>query len=132
MDMKLLNAYMNHGRWLIGCPRCGAALEAEEKGVVCPVCWPAMRAVLYQPVENGLLRKVHDMQTIAETRELARNKKEIWIPIFPDERHEIEEILRCRPLPQNMNWIPSETLDDLRSQNEAHGDPLPKRMKARK
>lgn len=123
---------MNHGRWIVRCPRCNNHLQVDERDVICPVCWPGMKAKLYQPVENGLLRPVHDMQTIERTREQARQRGEVYLPEFPAERQEIEEILRCRRNIANMNWIPSETVQFLIDENVAHGDPLPERPKGRK
>lgn len=39
---------------------------------------------------------------------------------FPDNWREIVEVLRPRPV-ENMNWMPGETLEDLRAENFAHG-----------
>lgn len=42
--------------------------------------------------------------------------------IFPENKHEIEEILLKRPYPKNRNWLVTETANDLRRQNIEHGD----------
>jgi len=126
---KQINAFMNHGRWIFYCPRCGVGLPANEDGVVCPSDWPGINAMAFQQIENGLLRPVHDMAKINETRMQAEERGELYFPVFPAQRSEIEEILRMRPSAANMNWIPEETLEILRDQNVAHGDPLPKQRK---
>ena len=40
--------------------------------------------------------------------------------VFPDERGEIEELLLARPMAENRNWEPGETLADLRRENEEY------------
>ena len=120
-----LNAYLNHGRWLIHCLRCDTALLAQEVGVVCPVCWPGINAKAFQPLPNGLLRPVTDVGRVDETRAKAKARGEVYTPIFPAEKAEIETITRLRSKVQQINWEPGESLETLREQNAAHGDPLP-------
>lgn len=43
--------------------------------------------------------------------------------VFPQDRKEIEELLKVRPL-LNRNWYHDETLDDLKRQNKEHRDEL--------
>lgn len=40
--------------------------------------------------------------------------------VFPKNRAAIEEVLDLRPLAQNRNWRPSETLADLKRENAEH------------
>lgn len=120
-----LQAYMNNGRWIITCPVCGTALPAWESGVVCPHCYPNMLAKALRPLPNGDLRPVQDLELISAAQETACAADAKYFPVFPSEREPIERILRCRPNRKNMNWIASETLDDLRQQNREHGDPVP-------
>lgn len=118
-------AYMNHGRWLIKCPKCSTPLHAQESGVVCPRCHPGVMAKALQQIGDGLFRPVADIEIVEAARKKAEDAGELYVPDFPPQRNEIERILRMRPGVHNMNWIPSETLDDLRKQNIKHGDPLP-------
>lgn len=120
-----LQAYMNNGRWIITCPCCDTPLPAWESGVVCPRCYPNMLAKALRPLPNGNLRPVQDLELVTAAQESARAADAEYFPIFPADREQIERILRCRPDRKNMNWIFTETLDDLRTQNIEHGDPLP-------
>lgn len=119
-----LNAYMNHGRWLIHCPRCASALPAEEQGIVCPVCWPGIRAKAFTQLPNGLLRPVADREIVEATRAKADAQGEVWKPVWPADKAEIEDILRRRKI-QHMNWEPGETLEFLLAESVEHGDPVP-------
>ena len=119
-----LIAYMNYGRWIFHCPRCSSALLASETGVICPVCWPGIRAKAFNRLSNGLFRPVPDTELIEAEQAKAQESGEVYFPIFPKERPDIETILKLRPLTQNMNWEPGETLDILNEQNIAHGDPV--------
>lgn len=42
---------------------------------------------------------------------------------FPEEREEIERVLLKRPNHAHRNWQAGETIDGLRRENLAHGDP---------
>lgn len=121
---KQLTAIMNNGRWIMRCPKDGTYLPAWDTGVICPKCHPGILAKAFEQTKDGLLRPVADVELVEKARNQAREKGEEYFPKYPDERHEIERILRFRPNPANMNWIPSETLDDLRRQNINHGDPV--------
>jgi hypothetical protein len=123
--MKTLPCYMNNGRWIMICPCCSTPLPAWETGVVCPHCYPDMMAKALRPLPNRTLRPVVDQELVSAARDAARAKEEEYFPEFPVEREQIEQILRMRPDRKNMNWIPSETLDDLRAQNIEHGDLIP-------
>lgn len=120
-----LSAYMNHGHWVIHCPKDGTALPAWDTGVICPRCYPGMLAKALKQLPNGLFRPVADLEMIEKARATARKLNEEYFPQYPAEKAEIEQILRLRPAPQNMNWYPGETLDILRLQNIEHGDPVP-------
>lgn len=125
MHPRKLAAYMNNGRWLIDCPVCSTSLPAWESGVVCPVCHPGMLARAFQPLLNGTLRPIADIELVEQARNNARRANEEYVPSFPAEHTRIEKILRLRPAPRHMNWVPGETLDDLCRQNIEHGDPVP-------
>lgn len=40
---------------------------------------------------------------------------------FPERRKQIEGLLLARPVTANRNWLPGETVKDLRRENEEHG-----------
>ena len=130
--MEQPKAFMNFGRWIFRCPRCGTALEAKEEGVVCGVCWTHVRATAFVQTSDTLLRPMPDQELRVAAVEEAKKAGELWKPVFPSERSEIEAILRMRPLPSHMNWTPAETVEDLRGQNIERGDPLPEKKKGRK
>lgn len=119
-----VTAYLNWGRWLIDCPTCKTALLAREH-TICLVCFPHIEAKALRDVGGGLLRPVDDVELIEQAREQARKAGAVLEPVYPAERNAIEAILRVRPDRSNFNWLPGETLDDLRLQNIQHGDPVP-------
>jgi hypothetical protein len=41
--------------------------------------------------------------------------------VWPDDREDIELLLGNRPLPEQRNWEPPETVGDLRRENIQHG-----------
>jgi len=120
---------MNHSRWIFVCPRCKTALEANERGVVCGICYPNIRARALQPIEGGLFRQVPDDELVAEARTQAEDKGEHYAMKFPTEREQIETILRLRSGIHHMNWNIGESMEDLIEQNREHGDPIPKGVK---
>lgn len=89
-------ARVNHGRWLWDCPLCGGA----------QVCTPADPRAFCVECWNG-------------------GSDRWWPVLFPEERADIELVLDARPLEQNRNWSPGETVMDLRRENVEHGLPDP-------
>lgn len=53
----------------------------------------------------------------------ARHGHKFRPAVFPSYRRQIEEVLELRLLP-NRNWYESETVDDLKKENEAHKQEL--------
>jgi len=123
--MPQVPAFMNNGRWLLYCPKDGEALPAWDAGVICPRCHPGILAKAFQLVKGGLFRPVTDLELVNQARQEAAEQDEIYVPAYPEEKVQIEKILRLRSNRENMNWIASETLEDLRQQNIEHGDPVP-------
>lgn len=113
-------AYYNHGRWMINCPRCGAPHVVFGETVVCAQCWPQLFATKFETDRFGALVQVPHVDLIRETQMQAIAAGECYEPVYPDERHEIERILRGRQIP-NMNWMPGETVQQLLDENAAHG-----------
>ncbi len=96
MAMRILVAvaYVNHGRWVADCPFCSGAEEMATlpMSFFCHAC--QMAAVQGQAIPA----------------------------LFPApaEAESIERVLAIRPVP-NRNWVPGETVDQLRAENLEHG-----------
>ena len=95
-----VTAFINNGRWVVGCDICHTAVVAEysDPFFCCPSCG-----------SGGAWRRV--------------------IFPLPEEKAKIEAVLLMRPgfrhSAPNRNWEPArETLDDLRRQNIEAGDPV--------
>jgi len=94
-----VQARINHGRWLVGCPGCNSALVVD------------LSELVFMCVECG--NAAHGGQWLQVT--LPRNRKAIEV-----------ELLK-RPFGRNpadaptRNWEPGETVEDLRRENIEHG-----------
>lgn len=78
--------------WRVACPFCrGAVVIQPRKLYFCPDC--ANQANDFKPM----------------------------LVLWPQNRAEIERVLLLRPDPLRRNWLPSETLQDLIDENNAHG-----------
>lgn len=86
-------AYINHSRLIADCPDCGGAEFVWRDGphvMLCASC-----------LNGGIGHR--------------------WRPVvLPADLAEIEAVLAARPLPQNRNWAPGETIGQLRAENLAH------------
>ena len=98
-DTQVVYAYINHGKWIIECPSPGSSCSAAILGhpdmpeFFCPSCGNA--------VWDGK-----------------------WLHVvFPDETtvHQIEALLSVRPDITSRNWVPPETVDDLKLENKVNG-----------
>lgn len=92
---KAITPFVSHGRWVIVCPdpECGSGQYASraDKRFLCVEC-------------------------------ANHHAGELWIEVrWPDEADEIEALLGARPNHKLRTWLPTETLDDLRAQNEKMG-----------
>lgn len=88
-------ARVDHGRWLADCPfdgcRSAQLVSPNDPRFFCPECLNAQVAGAFVAVE------------------------------WPAEPEKVEALLARRPSPANRNWIPTETLADLRAENAANG-----------
>lgn len=87
-------AFVAQGQWVVDCPDCGrnrSMVWLTEPLYMCPACW--------NQAIGGDWRRVE----------------------LPAEREHIEALLLARTLREARNWLPGETLDDLRAENEALG-----------
>jgi hypothetical protein len=100
-----LAARLYADQWIVTCDRCGSA----------SYCWPDaplfLCAECFNGTDGGLWRRV----TVPDR----------------DTRQEIEAITGMRPLPAQRNWLPGETVDDLRRENGEHGHPVPPEREGR-
>ena len=93
-EMEPVPAFVNHGNWLVFCPKChGAEYAFEEEWFFCCSCKNSYMGHKYRRL------------------------------IFPKDRAAIEKLLVVRPL-LNRNWQPGESLEKLRQENETHADEL--------
>lgn len=91
-------AEIHRAGWVVVCPDCPEAIVYEPgEPLFCPNCLNGMNA--------GFAREV----------------------IVPEERRQIEAVLLCRKMPEQMNWLPTEGEDlaVLIAENIAHGDSVP-------
>lgn len=95
-DFELIPAYVNHGRWIIDCPRCntGWCVRPETPSLLLDA-----RGGAHSECSCGAVLVVQ----------------------FPNETAEIDRLLAVRPDDLNRNWRTPETVFDLRIENAAHG-----------
>ena len=86
---KALPAMVNHGRWIVKCPTCNGA-ELVDPDMPIFFCYSCGNE------SNG---------------------GHVYPVSFPQNWREIEAALIDRP-PANQNWLPGETIEDLRNENE--------------
>ena len=114
-----VKAFLNHGRWLVECPEDRKHYNEVSSGQVdfiCLGCYPDLRSVLYRQRTDGLLEPVPD----EAKREITKREAKHHEIIFPRDIPAIMELLRQRNVSE-MNWLPGETLADLKAENTAHG-----------
>lgn len=125
----VIEARYNHGRWIADCPFCANAAEEVSPGdlFLCGNEFPGKHAVTWRDIEvskNG--KKVKQQVRVADrvirqrAWDLGKEAGKIYKIKFHEEKKEVERITRMRP-PENQNWVPGETLDDLRLENIEHG-----------
>lgn len=88
-----VEAEINHGRWICKCPFCKGAeiADRQDKRFFCLSCFNKSIAGQWLKVE------------------------------FPKDEKKIEIELSKRPKVENRNWIPSESVNDLRRENKERG-----------
>lgn len=90
-----LLARVHRNIWIVDCPDCRSAEVGwiNESLFMCSACFNAM--------VGGKWRRV----------------------VFPENRPQIEAVLKARPMPINRNWSPGETVTGLKRENREHGLP---------
>lgn len=86
-----VHARVNHGRWVVDCPWCAGAQVASrtDRRFLCADCFNSTVQGRMVPVD------------------------------WPAEHAEIEAELGRRPHAENQNWLPGETVGDLRAERTA-------------
>lgn len=123
-------AYLNHGRWIVDCPKCGkrgatlaeanpsvAYYSAVDGEFICPKCHPGM-VVQAGRNTNGSIKFNKVTQGIE--RKKAEADGEIYRVVFPANRKEIEKAVAKRSI-ENQNWKPGETIEFLDLENIKNG-----------
>lgn len=121
-------AQYNHARWVAICPRCllagkTVALEVRIGDVfVCPEEYPNLMAktLVPNPRMPGAFNPVADVVLQREARQSALASGNCYEVIFPEEKAEIERVLRVRPA-YGRNWFQGVSLRDLIEENERIG-----------
>jgi len=120
--METVKAYINHGRWLVDCPKHGknGAVEVapDTAEYIAPCCYPGVIAQ-FTGVVKGQIKNVVDTSARATARRMAHEKGEVYQIVFPKNADKILAIIQKRPI-QNQNWIPGETLKFLQAENDLH------------
>jgi hypothetical protein len=135
MANKQLPAFMEFGVWMVVCPVCGTHVKIDTitHTAVCTYCNPSLLAMALQPIQGGLFRPVADVLLREETRKKALEAGSVFDAAYPEEKVQIEAVLRERPAPRFMNWYyeghltlkrlgrEQETVDDLIGENVGNG-----------
>jgi len=124
-----VEAYLNHGRWVVDCPKCGkqGSTLAEPKPIespysaingeyICPNCYPGMVVITRRTTTGVIFNETS--RAIARARAKANN--EIYEVVFPANRKEIETVVCLRRL-DYQNWEPGETISFLKNENKQIG-----------
>ena len=118
--MTVIKVFVNHGRLLATCPKCGQShvVEQSAKKLICASCWRGLRAEKFEPDQWGAIVSVPHVQKIFATQDEARAAGEEYdLEAVPDW---VMPILRQRQA-VNMNWTPQETREQLEQENADHG-----------
>lgn len=88
-----VQAEVNHGRWIVRCPWCNGAEGADraDRYFYCLGCQNVLAGGKRVPVR------------------------------FPSAANELETLLARRPGEASRNWLPGQTLDEIRAENLEHG-----------
>lgn len=120
--MKTVKVYMNHGRWIVDCPKHGnaGAMEVKEgeKEYIAPCCYPNVLAS-FPVMRDGQIKMIADISARATAKRLAIKNDDVYEIVFPEKLEEIKAIMEKR-LMSNRNWT-TETLAALKKENKVHG-----------
>ena len=120
--MEQVQAYHNHGRWIVDCPNCPAAtvVKLGDELVMCGCCYPDKRAKKWELLPNGKPFQVSDKNKQDAAKAEAWARGEVYEIIFPDDAKSAEKVLRLRKA-EHQNYLPwKESLSDLEKENKEH------------
>lgn len=126
--MQKIYALYNHGRWIAICPACtaigliAASIVRPGEFFVCAEEYPDITATMLipNPNQSGTFIAAPNQVLREQTKQQAIEASNVYEVIFPDQKKEIERVLRYRPVPSR-NWEPGTTMDELTAENTAHG-----------
>jgi hypothetical protein len=122
----VVQAMLNGGRWVVLCPddpqgqHAGQVDPDTDTVFICPACYPDIRAKAFQQGDDGLFRPVDDPVKQQAASDQASADGHVYTIQWPDNIADILTAVQMRPT-ANMNWLPTETLDDLNQDNADHG-----------
>ena len=115
--MEKVQAYLNHGRWLVDCPKHGrnGTLEVQvtDTEYIAPCRYPGTIAQFTGMVKNRV-QNVADISARATARARARKDGEVYEIVFPENMNEIMDALRGQPVTMQ-NWVPGDSIEFLLS-----------------
>ena len=113
--MEKVQAYLNHGRWLVDCPKHGrnGTLEVQttDTEYIAPCCYPGTIAQFTGMVKNRI-QNVPDISARATARSRACADGEVYEITFPENKDAIMDALRGQPVTKQ-NWVPGDSIDFL-------------------
>ncbi len=98
--------YLNHGRWVAECPKCRQGEHWDSN----MGHWDVLIGGRFQYYGGLSAHHFRCSNCYLQCR-----------AVWPEQREAIWDITKQRPVPQTRNWLPGETVDDLRRENEEHG-----------
>lgn len=115
--MEKVQAYLNHGRWLVDCPKHGrnGTLEVQvtDTEYIAPCCYPGVIAQFTGMVKNRV-QSVPDISARATAHARARTDGEVYEIAFPENMNEIMDALRGQPVTMQ-NWVSGDSIEFLLS-----------------
>lgn len=119
----IVHPYLNHGRWLVDCPKHGQngahEVAPETTEYIAPCCYPGVIAT-FTGMVKGHPQVVPDVSARATATARAKANGEIHTVVFPENTDEIMEVISMRPIP-DQNWQPNESVELMLEQNAEKG-----------
>lgn len=102
-DVEPLSVWVHHNRWVVTCPDCATRARFSHDS----------RHYQFAPSDPAIFFCLDCANALVGER---------WRPVvWPEQRADIEAILRARPMPEMRNWLPEESLAELIAENREHG-----------
>lgn len=126
--MEKIYAQYNWARWIVICPVCAedggkVAVEVKPGDVfACPEEYPDLLAktLVPNPRVKGALNSVPDIQLREDAMKQAEADGNVYQVVFPQDKAEIERVLRVRPR-AGRNWWQGVPMRELIDENKERG-----------